>query len=157
MFKFKNVVIYGLMLAVLLIFLQVIEYKFLVIDHAIEVYVTFIAILFTALGIWIAAKLMKPKTEVITETVIVEKEVMVYRENEHFKINESVIQQLGISQREIEVLLLIAEGNSNQEIADKLFLSLPTIKTHTTKLFEKLDVKRRTQAIEKAKRLSIIR
>jgi len=153
----RNLILYGLALALLLLLLQLLEFKLMIIDHATEVYITAIAIIFTGLGVWIAAKIMKPKTEVRTETVIVEKEVVVYRENEaSFKSNEIIIQQLGISQREMEVLQLMAEGNSNREIAEKLYLSLHTIKTHTSRLFEKLDVKRRTQAIEKAKRLNII-
>lgn len=157
MMNVRNLILYGLALAALLLLLQLLEYKLLIIDHATEVYVTAIAILFTALGIWMAAKIMKPKTEIRTETVVVEKEVLVYRSNEEsFQQNEAIIQQLNISQRELQVLQLMAEGNSNQEIAEKLFLSLHTIKTHTSKLFEKLDVKRRTQAIEKAKRLNII-
>lgn len=157
MLNVRNLILYGLALAALLLLLQLLEYKLLIIDHATEVYVTAIAILFTALGIWMAAKIMKPKTEIRTETVVVEKEVLVYRSNEEsFQQNEAIIQQLNISQRELQVLQLMAEGNSNQEIAEKLFLSLHTIKTHTSKLFEKLDVKRRTQAIEKAKRLNII-
>jgi ATP/maltotriose-dependent transcriptional regulator MalT len=157
MLKFKNILLYGLALAGLLILLQVMEYKFLVLDHSTEVYVTGIAILFTTLGIWVASRIMKPKTEIHTRTIVVEKEVVTYREAEtNFTVNESLIEQLGISQRELEVLNLMAAGNSNQEIAEQLFLSLNTIKTHTSKLFEKLDVKRRTQAIEKAKRLKII-
>ncbi len=100
---------------------------------------------------------MKPKTEIRTETVVVEKEVYISRsENESFIPNNGMIERLGISERELEVLHLVAAGYSNQEIAEKLFLSLHTIKTHTSRLFEKLDVKRRTQAIEKAKRLNII-
>ena len=157
MLNVRNLILYGLALAALLLLLQLLEYKLLIIDHATEVYVTAIAILFTALGIWMAAKIMKPKTEIRTETVVVEKEVLVYRSNEEsFQQNEAIIQQLNISQRELQVLQLMAEGNSNQEIAEKLFLSLHTIKTHTSKLFEKLDVKRRTQAVEKAKKLQLI-
>lgn len=157
MFKFKHIIIYGCCLALLLLLLQWAEYKLLIIDHATEVYITLIAILFTMLGIWLAAKLMKPKTEIRTETVVVEKEVYISRsENESFIPNNGMIERLGISERELEVLHLVAAGYSNQEIAEKLFLSLHTIKTHTSRLFEKLDVKRRTQAIEKAKRLNII-
>ncbi len=157
MFKFKHIIIYGCCLALLLLLLQWAEYKLLIIDHATEVYITLIAILFTMLGIWLAAKLMKPKTEIRTETVVVEKEVYISRsENDSFIPNNGMIERLGISERELEVLHLVAEGYSNQEIAEKLFLSLHTIKTHTSRLFEKLDVKRRTQAIEKAKRLNII-
>ena len=70
--------------------------------------------------------------------------------------NITAIETLGLSKREIEVLQLMAEGNSNQEIAAHLFVSLATIKTHISNLFEKMEVKRRTQAIEKAKRLALI-
>ena len=156
-FRFKHIVVYGCSLAALLLLLQLMEYKFMVLDHATEIYVTGVALLFTLLGIWLAAKLVKPKTEVRTETVLVEKEVVVYRDGgDTFTGDDVIVQQLGISQREMEVLQLMAQGYSNQEIAEKLFLSLNTIKTHSSKLFEKLDVKRRTQAIEKAKRLKII-
>jgi ATP/maltotriose-dependent transcriptional regulator MalT len=127
----------------------------LLINHSYEIYILCIALLFTGLGIWLALKLMKPKTQV--ETVIVEKTV--YEKvwtDEELQAIEKEKQKLGLSSRELEVLQLMAQGLSNQEIADQLFLSLPTVKTHTSNLFFKLDVKRRTQAIEKAKQLKII-
>ncbi|MNY37884.1 Transcriptional regulatory protein LiaR [compost metagenome] len=105
---------------------------------------------FTVLGIWLAQKLTKPKKE----TIIVEKEV--YIESAEFIQDKSQLEKLNLSKREMEVLELIAQGCSNQEIASQLFVSLPTIKTHSSKLFEKLDVNRRTQAVEKAKRLRLI-
>jgi NarL family two-component system response regulator LiaR len=84
-----------------------------------------------------------------------EKQVFVDNDSD-FKLNEQAVAQLRISKRELEVLQLMAEGLSNQEIAGRLFVSLNTIKTHTSNLFEKLEAGRRTQAIEKAKRLSLI-
>ncbi|RZJ48668.1 MAG: response regulator transcription factor, partial [Flavobacterium sp.] len=99
----------------------------------------------------LALKLAKPKIE----TRIIEKEVFINRVDE-FKFNRAAADNLGLSDREIEVLELMANGLSNQEIADKLFISLNTIKTHISRIFEKMDVKRRTQAIELAKNLSII-
>jgi NarL family two-component system response regulator LiaR len=103
------------------------------------------------LGIWLAIKLIKPKVE----TVVVEK--YLYTDPAiPFILNEEALTGLGISKRELEVLQLMAEGLSNQEIAKKLFVSLNTIKTHSSKIFEKMDVQRRTQAIEKAKRLGLI-
>jgi ATP/maltotriose-dependent transcriptional regulator MalT len=87
--------------------------------------------------------------------VVVEKEIYI-KSQTYFTLNEKEIAKLGISKRELEVLQLMAEGFSNDEIAAKLFVSLNTIKTHNTKLFEKMDVKRRTQAVEMAKRLSLI-
>ncbi len=153
--RYKSILLYAVSLVLILIGLQVVQYKLLLVNHSYELYILCIAILFTGLGIWLALKLMKPKTEI--QTVIVEKTVLVKElsESELQKI-EKQIQQLGISSREMEVLQLIAQGLSNQEIADRIFLSLATVKTHSSKLFEKLDVKRRTQAIEKARQLNII-
>jgi len=149
--KNKSILLYGLSLAALLFLLKWLELRFVIIDHALEIYIGSIAVIFTLLGIWLALKLAKPKIK----TVVVEKEI--YRNNlADFKFNEEEMTKLGLSKRELEVLHLMAEGLSNQEISEKLFVSLSTIKTHTSRLFEKLDVKRRTQAIEKAKRLSLI-
>jgi len=144
-------------MAAILLLLQWMKIKLLVIDHSTEIYITGIAVIFTFLGIWLAKKLTRPRTEVIKEMVVVEKEVTVYRQaHQPFLPDNEMIAQLGISQREMEVLQLVASGATNQQIADQLFVSLNTIKTHTSRLFEKLDVQRRTQAIEKAKRLNII-
>jgi ATP/maltotriose-dependent transcriptional regulator MalT len=71
-------------------------------------------------------------------------------------LNQKELQNLGLSKREMEVLQLMAEGLSNHEIASRLFVSLNTIKTHSSKVFEKLEVNRRTQAVDKAKKLSLI-
>lgn len=120
-------------------------------QNAFEIYAGFIAVIFMGLGIWVALKLAKPKKE----TIIIEKEIYI-KENPDFILNEKEIEKLGISKREMEVLKLMADGLSNQEISERLFVSLNTIKTHSSKVLEKLDVKRRTQAVEKAKRLSII-
>jgi ATP/maltotriose-dependent transcriptional regulator MalT len=76
--------------------------------------------------------------------------------SDNFQLNEALLAQTGISKREYEVLELMAQGLSNQEIAEKLFVSLNTVKTHTSNLFVKLDAKRRTQAIQKAKELGLI-
>ncbi len=144
--------LYGFALALLLFLLKWLEYRFVIIDHAFEVYITLVALLFTALGIWLALKLVQPKTQ----TIVVEKEVYINHIDEPFTINEVQKQKLGLSNREIEVLQLMAAGFSNQEIADQLFVSVNTIKTHSSNVFEKLDVKRRTQAVEKAKQLRLI-
>lgn len=149
--KYKAVIIYSICLAFLLFLLKWLELRFIIFDHSFEIYIGFIAILFTALGIWLALKLSKPKVK----TVVIEKEVYVTR-NENFVLNTSLVSQLELSKRELEVLNLLAEGYSNQEIATKLYISISTVKTHNQSLFEKLDVKRRTQAIEKGKRLNLI-
>ncbi len=147
----KATIVYSISLAFLLFLLKWLELRFIIFDHSFEIYIGFIAVIFTALGIWLALKLSKPKIE----TVVVEKEVYVNR-NENFVLDASLVSQLELSKRELEILGLLAQGHSNQEIAAKLFVSLSTVKTHIQNIFEKLDVKRRTQAVEKAKRLNLI-
>jgi DNA-binding CsgD family transcriptional regulator len=149
--KHKSTILYSISLALLLVLLKWLELKFIIFDHSFEIYVGFIAIIFTALGIWLALKLSKPKVR----TVVVEKEVYVTR-SENFEPNTALVAELEISKREMEILNLMAQGHSNEEIAKSLFVSVSTIKTHNQNLFFKLDVKRRTQAIEKAKRLNLI-
>lgn len=149
--KHKRILLYGSSLALLLLLLRWLEFRFLVLDQSLDLYIGIIALLFTGLGIWLTLKLAKPKTK----TVVIEKEVFISPESE-FVRNAAELEKLAISKRELEVLELMAKGMSNQEIAEQLFVSLNTIKTHSGKVFEKLDVKRRTQAVEKAKRLSII-
>lgn len=149
--KNKFVILYGLSLAVMLLLLKWLELRFVIIDHAFEIYIGSIALIFTLLGIWLALKLSKPKVK----TVVVEKEI--YRSNTaDFSVNEEAMNELGVSRREIEVLTLMSAGLSNREIGEKLFVSVSTVKTHAARIFEKLEVKRRTQAIEKARRLSLI-
>ncbi len=153
--KYKQVFLYAASLVAILLLLQVLQYKFVLVSHSFEIYVLSIALLFTGLGIWLALKLVKPKKEI--QTIIVEKNVFQKELTaEEQEAIEREKQKLGLSNREIEVLQLMAEGLSNQEIADRLFVSLPTVKTHSSKLFEKLDVKRRTQAVEKARQLKLI-
>ena len=147
----KATIVYSISLAFLLFLLKWLELRFIIFDHSFEIYIGFIAIIFTSLGIWLALKLSKPKIE----KVVVEKEVYVTR-NENFVLDTSLVSQLELSKRELEILSLLAHGHSNQEIAAKLFVSLSTVKTHIQNLFEKLDVKRRIQAVEKAKRLNLI-
>ncbi len=147
----KATIFYSICLALLLFLLKWLELRFIIFNYSLEIYIGAIAFIFTALGIWLTLKLSKPKIE----TVVVEKEVYI-RRNEDFVLNKSLVIKLELSNRELEILGLMAEGNSNQEIANRLFVSLSTVKTHNQNLFEKLDVKRRTQAIEKAKRLNLI-
>ncbi len=147
----KATLLYSVSLAFLLFLLKWLELRFLIFDHSFEIYIGSIAVIFTALGIWLALKLSKPKIR----TVVVEKEVYVNR-NEDFVLNSALISQLELSKRELEILGLLAEGHSNQEIASTLFISVSTVKTHLQNLFDKLEVKRRIQAVEKARRLNLI-
>ncbi len=153
--KYKQVFLYAASMVGLLVLLQVLQYRFVLLSHSFEIYMLCIALLFTGLGIWLALKLVKQKTEV--QTVVVEKNVYINQLTEAEKQQlETERQKLGLSNRESEVLQLMAEGMSNQEIAERLFLSLATVKTHSSNLFLKLDVKRRTQAVEKARQLGLI-
>ena len=154
--KYKQPILYGACMAILLFLLKWLQFRFVIIDHALEIYVGAIAIIFTGLGIWLALNLARPKVK----TVVVEKEVYITpvaaANGNGIIASEEELVKPGLSKRELQVLQLIAEGLSNQEIAARLFVSLNTIKTHSGRIFEKLDVKRRTQAIEKAKRLNLI-
>ncbi|MFL5751982.1 MAG: response regulator transcription factor [Bacteroidia bacterium] len=159
----KKLIIYGLLLGALISLLKIAEYKFVVRDHTVEIYIGIIAMLFTVLGVWTGLKLVKPKVKIVKEVEVKEviikeieiKEIMI-RNKDAFELDQKLLKELAISKREYEVLELIAGGLSNQEIADKLFVSLNTIKTHSSNLFEKLGVERRTQAVQKAKELSLI-
>jgi NarL family two-component system response regulator LiaR len=146
LYRHKHYFLYGASLAVLLFLLKWLEWHFVVLDHAFEIYSGAIALLFTGVGIWVALKLARPPAAAATPVAPLP----------NGTINKKEIQRLGLSARELEVLQLMAEGLSNQEIAGRLFLSLNTIKTHASNIFEKLDVRRRTQAVEQARKLSII-
>lgn len=145
--KNRHILLYGLVLAILVFVLKWLQWKFLIVNNSIDIYIGLIAVFFTVLGVWIAGQLVKPKIE----TVIIEKEVP-----EKFSLNQTELQKLNLSNREYEVLQLISKGYSNAEIADNLFLTVSTIKTHTSNLFLKMDVKNRIQVVEKSKRLKII-
>jgi DNA-binding CsgD family transcriptional regulator len=146
----KHVILYGLALALFLFLLRWLEVRFVLVDNQLDTYIGIIAVIFTGLGIWLAFKLRRPALQ----TVIVEKEI--FRTDNGFVLNEQEIKRLNLSKRELEVLQLMSEGLSNQEIAERLFVSLNTVKTHSAQIFEKMEVKRRTQAIELGRRLCII-
>jgi DNA-binding CsgD family transcriptional regulator len=146
--KHKATITYSICLALLLFLLKWLELRFTLFNHSFEIYIGSIAVIFTALGIWLALKLSKPKMV----TVVVEKEVFVNRNVP----DTALISQMELSKRELKILTLLAQGHSNQEIAATIFVSLSTVKSHLQNIFEKLAVKRRTQAVEKAKRLNLI-
>jgi two-component system, NarL family, response regulator LiaR len=144
--------LYGALMAVMVFVLKWLQWKYLIADNSQDIYLGLLAVFFTALGVWIATQLTSSKVK----TVIVEKEIYVTPPDE-LTIDERELKKLNLTSREYEVLQLLTQGHSNGEIAEKLFLSLSTIKTHASNLFVKMDVKSRTQAIEKAKRLKITR
>jgi NarL family two-component system response regulator LiaR len=137
----KSIVLYGIAMAVLIGILKFVEYRFYVRDLSLELYIGLVAVLFIVLGAWVGRRLTRVK---------------VISRGDAFAVDEAELKNLGITKREYEVLSLVASGLSNQEIADKLFVSTSTIKTHTSSLFMKLDASRRTQAIQRAKELGIL-
>jgi two-component system, NarL family, response regulator LiaR len=145
----KHILIYGLLGGALIVVLKLIEYRYLVIEHSVEIYGGLIALVFAVLGIWLGLKLTKSK-----ETIVI-REVSVSM-REPFAVNTSRLRELGITRRELEILELIAGGLSNREIAEKLFVSENTVKTHSSRLFDKLSAKRRTQAVQIGKELGLI-
>ena len=144
-----HTLIYGLCGGVLIVVLRLIEFRFLVVEHSLEIYGGLIALLFAALGIWLGLKLTRK------EEVVVVKEVPV-PSSQPFALNEERLKGLGITRRELEILELIAQGMSNREIADKLFVSENTVKTHSSRLFDKLGARRRTQAVQLGKEMGLI-
>lgn len=153
----RELIIYGAALALTFVLLKISEYKLLLVDHSFELYIGLVALLFLCVGVWVAGKLRMPhkETKVVEKEVLVEKTVYIPQPVE-FERNQQMMAAMELSSREMEVLQLMAAGHSNQEIADQLFLSLSTIKTHVSNLYFKMDVTRRTQAVEKAIRLGII-
>ncbi len=145
----KHILLYGLCGGVLIVVLKLIEYRFLVIEHSVEIYGGLIALFFSVVGIWLGLKLTKNK-----ETIVV-REVPVPNSGP-FVRNETRQRELGITARELEILELIARGLSNREIAEKLFVSENTVKTHSSRLFDKLNAKRRTQAAQLGKDYGLI-
>jgi DNA-binding CsgD family transcriptional regulator len=142
-----HTLIYGLCGGILIVVLRVIEFRFLIVEHSIEIYGGLIAALFAGLGIWLGLKLTNKKE------VLVVREVPV---TQPFALNEQRLKDLGITRRELEILELIAQGLSNREIADKLFVSENTVKTHSSRLFDKLSARRRTQAVQIGKEMGLI-
>ena len=145
----KHVLLYGLLCGVLIVALKLIEYRWLVVEHSLEIYGGLVAALFAGLGIWLGLKLTRQK-----ETVLV-KEVMVPAPAS-FVRDEQKLETLGITPRELEILELIAQGLSNKEIAARAFVSENTDKTHSSRVFDKLGARRRTQAVQLGKELRLI-
>src|SRR5215813_12285274 len=136
----RDIVLYGLAGGALITVLKLTEYRFLVIEHSFEIYAGLIAALFAALGIWLGLTLTRKK----------QKQLVVEQTSAGapFLVNEQRMNELGITPRELEILSLIAAGLSNREIAERLFVSENTVKTLSSRLFDKLGARRRTQAVQ---------
>ena len=145
----KHVLLYGVVGGVLIAGLKAVEYRWLVVEHSLEIYGGIVAAIFAAVGIWLGRKLTRN-----TETVVL-REVQVPAPAE-FTRDESKLEELGLTPRELEILELIAQGLSNKEIAERVFVSENTVKTHSSRVFDKLGARRRTQAVQLGKDLRLI-
>ena len=144
----RHVLMYGLIGGILIAVLRWTEYRFLVVEHSVEIYGGLIAATFAFLGIWLGIKLTAKR-----QTIVV-KEIAVPAEG--FIPNERKREDLHITRRELEILELIARGLSNREIAEKLFVSENTVKTHSSRVFDKLGARRRTQAVQLGKEFGLL-
>lgn len=149
-----HVLLYGLVGGVLIAGLRVIEYRWLLVQHSFEIYGGLVAAVFAALGIWLGLRLTRPAAPAVIREVV-EREVVVPAPAA-FVRDDGQVETLGLTPRELEILERIAEGLSNQEIATRLFVSENTVKTHASRVFDKLGAKRRTQAVQRARDLRII-
>ena len=139
----RRVAVYGVVGGVLIALLKVIEYKHFVHEYPSELYGGLVALIFTALGIYFGLRWTRAK------------QVVVFRSGP-FVLDAAKLKEVGLTAREHEILALIAQGLSNREIGEKLFVSENTVKTHSSRLFEKMQVNRRVQAVQKGKDLGLI-
>lgn len=145
----KHVLIFGLVAGVLIAGLRFIEYRWLVVEHSVEIYGGLVAAVFAALGIWLGLRFTRRVETVVVREVPVPAPV-------DFVRDDAKVATLGITPRELEILEQIAAGHSNKEIAARLFVSENTVKTHSSRVFDKLGARRRTQAVQQAKELRLI-
>ena len=149
----KPVLLYGLLGGVLIALLKAIEYRYLVVEHSVEIYGGLVALVFVTLGIWLGLRITQPKERVIVREVPVAAPIPTPTT---FTRNEEKLAAVGMTPRELEILELIAKGLSNREIAERVFVSENTVKTHSSRVFEKLGAKRRTQAVQLGKEFGLI-
>ncbi len=146
----RHGLLYGVLGGVLIAGLQLIEYRWLVVEHSVEIYGGLVAAVFAGLGIWLGQRLTR-RGEVAVEV----REVIVEAPRD-FVRDQRQLESLGITPRELEVLELIASGLSNKEIAERVHVSENTVKTHSSRVFAKLGARRRTQAVQMGKALRLI-
>jgi ATP/maltotriose-dependent transcriptional regulator MalT len=145
----RDILLYGVAGGLLIAVLKLTEYRFLVVEHSVEIYGALVAALFAGLGIWLGQTLTRKKSAVIIREIPALAAAP-------FVADEKRVSDLGITARELEILGLIATGLSNREIAGRLFVSENTVKTHSSRLFDKLGAKRRTQAVQIGKTARLI-
>jgi DNA-binding NarL/FixJ family response regulator len=146
----KNVILYGLLGGILIALLKVVEYRYLVVEYSVEIYGGLIAAIFAGLGVWLGLRITRPALP--PQTVV----TVAAAPGTPFVRDAAQVETIGVTPRELEILQLIAQGLSNREIAEKLFVSENTVKTHSSRLFDKLGAKRRTQAVQLGKQRGLI-
>jgi len=151
----RHVLIFGLVGGLLIAILQYTEYRFIVIEHSVELYGALVAILFATFGIWLGLRITRRRQTVVKE-VLGRASDSGSEPASPFSPNAVQQQSLGITDRELEILTLIARGHSNREIATQLFVSENTVKTHCSRTFDKLGAARRTQAVRRGKELGLL-
>ena len=154
----RDILLYGLCGGLLIAVLKLTEYRFLVVEHSVEIYVGLVAALFAGLGIWLGLTLTRKKPAMVTSEIPQQAQLQnaQFQNKGPFVADEARLRQLGITARELEILGLIAAGLSNREIAARLFVSENTVKTHSSRLFDKLGARRRTQAVQIGKTARLI-
>ena len=152
----KTVVAFGVAAGLLILAMQLVEYRFLVVERSVEIYGAIVAAAFATAGIWVGLKLTKTKVVAVEVPVEVRVEVPVPAPAGPFVPNTAKIDELGLTPREMEVLQLIAEGLSTRQMAERLFVSENTVKTHVTRVLDKLGADRRTQAVQRGRDLGIL-
>jgi NarL family two-component system response regulator LiaR len=145
----RDILLYGVCGGLLIAVLKLTEYRFLVVEHSLEIYVALVAAMFAGLGVWLGLTLTRKKPTIIIKEIPAPAAAP-------FVADETRVNRLGITARELEILGLIASGLSNREIAGRLFVSENTVKTHSSRLFDKLGAKRRTQAVQIGKAARLI-
>lgn len=145
----KHVLLYGLLCGILIAVLQLIEYRWVVLEYSVEIYGALVAAIFASVGIWLGLRLTRPKERLVVREVVVQAPATFVRD-------QGKVESLGLTPRELEILELIAEGLSNKEIAQRVFVSENTVKTHSSRVFDKLGVRRRTQAVQLGRELRLI-
>jgi two-component system, NarL family, response regulator LiaR len=153
----RHVLIFGIVGGLLIATLQYTEYRFVVIEHSVELYGALVAILFATFGIWLGLRITRRRETVVVREVLVPMSAPAeVPSGEPFAPNAARQQALGITARELEILTLVARGLSNREIAAQLFVSENTVKTHCARAFDKLGAARRTQAVQRGKELGLL-
>jgi len=149
----RHVLLFGVVAGALIALLRVIEYRYLVIERSVEIYGALVAVLFAGIGIWLGRKITRPRDRIVVHEVPVEVRVP---PGSPFTRDDRRVAELGLTPREVEILERIAEGLSTREIAERSYISENTVKTHSSRVFDKLGVRRRVQAVQRARDLGLI-